>query len=198
MKEWCMRRQVGKRLIVLMKVLIEWIELIIFHMLLGPNASLWNIWHRDEFQERQSISPSPQHSLKQLKEIIENTMKTDQGARDVLEPVDGEEVLDQDNSSSVLSTVLNTINNKYQPFFLDEAVRLLNNHRVHQSTDDHVPGQKYLISGLPGTVILAHLVWTWLFIVRRWVWYADMPGALVVDETGLGITITSVAAAILC
>jgi len=36
MKEWWMRRQVGMRLtVVLMKVLIEWIELIVFHILIG-------------------------------------------------------------------------------------------------------------------------------------------------------------------
>ena len=39
MKEWWMRRQVGKRLIVvLMKVLIEWIEMIIFHILVGSKC----------------------------------------------------------------------------------------------------------------------------------------------------------------
>jgi SNF2 family DNA or RNA helicase len=37
-----------------------------------------------------------------------------------------------------------------------------------------------------------------LFIVRRWVWNADIPGALVLDEMGLGKTFTSVAAARLC
>jgi len=44
---------------------------------------------------------------------------------------------------------------------------------------------------------LAHQVWAIWFIVRRWVWDADMPGALVVDEMGLGKTFTSVAAAML-
>jgi hypothetical protein len=34
--------------------------------------------------------------------------------------------------------------------------------------------------------------------MRRWVWDADMPGALVADEMGLGKTFTSVAAAMLC
>jgi hypothetical protein len=34
--------------------------------------------------------------------------------------------------------------------------------------------------------------------VRRWVWDADMPGALVSDEMGLGKTFTSVTAAMLC
>jgi hypothetical protein len=36
------------------------------------------------------------------------------------------------------------------------------------------------------------------FIVRRWVWDADMPGALVADEMGLGKTFTLVAAAMIC
>jgi len=40
-------------------------------------------------------------------------------------------------------------------------------------------------------------VWAIWFIVRRWVWEADIPGALVADEMGLRKTITSVAAAML-
>jgi len=63
---------------------------------------------------------------------------------------------------------------------------LLNAHPILQSTDDRVPGHKYSIPGLPGTKFLAHQVWAIWFIVRRWVWDADMPGALVADEMGLG------------
>jgi hypothetical protein len=43
-----------------------------------------------------------------------------------------------------------------------------------------------------------HQVWAIWFIVRRWVWDADMPGALAADEMGLGKTCTSVAVAMLC
>jgi len=145
------------------------------------------------------MSPSAQLTSEQLKEIIEDEKKTDQGAREVQEQVeDGEEVLDSDNTSSVLSTVLNTINNELEHECLDEAVRLLNVHPIRQSADDRVPGHKYSIPGLPGTKFLAHQVWAIWFIVRRWVWDADMPGALVADEMGLGKTFTSVAAAMLC
>jgi hypothetical protein len=111
---------------------------------------------------------------------------------------DGKVVLDLDNTSSVLSTVLNTINNKFEHECLDEAVRLLNLHPIRQSTDDRVPGHKCSIPGLTGTKSLAHQVWAIWFIVRRWVWDADMPGALVADEIGLGKNFTSVAAAMLC
>jgi hypothetical protein len=72
---------------------------------------------------------------------------------------DGEEVLNPDNTSSVLSTVLNTINNKFEHKCLDEAVRLLNAHPIRKSTDDHVPGHMYSIPGLPGTESLPHQVW---------------------------------------
>jgi hypothetical protein len=41
----------------------------------------------------------------------------------------------------------------------------------------------------------ASAIW---FIVRRWVWDADMAGALVADDIGLGKTFTSVAVAMLC
>jgi len=145
------------------------------------------------------MSPSTQLASEQLKEIIEEEKKTDKGAREVQEQVeDGEEVLDPDNSISILSTVLNTINNEFEHECLDEVVRLLNAHPIRQSTEDHVPGHKYSIPGLPGTNFLAHQVWAIWFIVQRWVCDADIAGALVADEMGLGKTFTSVAAAMLC
>jgi len=130
---------------------------------------------------------------------MEDEMKPDQGAREVQEQVEnGEEVLDPDNTSSVLSTVLNQINNEFEHECLDEAVRLLNAHPIRQSPDDHVPRHKYPIPRLPGTKFLAHQVWDIWFIVRRWVWDSDMPGVLVADEMGLGKTFTSVVVAMLC
>jgi len=145
------------------------------------------------------MSPSAQFTSEQLKEIIEDKKKTDQSAREVQEQVeDGEEVLDQANTRSVMNTILSTINNGFEHKCLDKAVGLLNSHPIHQSTDDWVQGHKYSISGLPGTKFLAHQVWAIWFMVRRWVWDADMPGALVADEMGLGKTFTSVAAAMLC
>jgi len=144
------------------------------------------------------MSPSAQLTSEQLKQIIEDEMKTDQSAREVQEQVeDGNEVLDPDITSSVLSTVLNTINNEFEHECLDEAVRLLNANPIRQSPDDRVPGHKYSIPGLPETMFLAHQVWAIWFIVRRWVWDADMPGVLVADGMGLGKTFTLVAVAIL-
>jgi hypothetical protein len=75
---------------------------------------------------------------------------------------------------------------------------LLNADPIGQSIDDCVPDHKYSIPGLPGMEFLAHQVWAILFIVRSWVWDADMPGALVADEMGLGKTFISVAAAMIC
>jgi hypothetical protein len=146
------------------------------------------------------MSPSAQLTSEQLKEIIEDKKKTNQGAREVQEQVeDGEEVLDPENTSSVLCTVLNTINNEFEHECLDEVVRLLNAHPICQSADYRVPGHNYSIPGLPGTKFLAHQVWAIWFIVTRWApWDADMPGALVADEMGLGKTFTSVAAAMIC
>jgi len=115
------------------------------------------------------MSPSAQLTSEQLKEIIEDEKNTDKDAREVQEQVeDGEEVLDPANTSSVLKTVLSTINNEFEHECLDEAVRLLNAHSIRQSTDDRVPGHKYSIPGLPGTKFLAHQVWAIWFIVRRW------------------------------
>jgi len=136
--------------------------------------------------------------MDQLKEIIEDEKKTDHGAREVQEQLDGKEDLDPYNTSSVLSTVLNTINNKFEHECFEEAVRLLNAYPIHQSIDDLVPGHKYSIAGLSGTKILAHQVWAIWFIVWRCVWDADMPVALVADEMGLRKTFTLVAVAMIC
>jgi hypothetical protein len=97
-----------------------------------------------------------------------------------------------------LSTVLNTINNKFEHECLGQAVRLRNAHPLCKSADDRVPGHKYSIPGLPGTRFLAHQVWAIWFVVRRWVWDADLPGALVVEEIGFGKTFTLVVAAMIC
>jgi len=145
------------------------------------------------------MSPSAQLTSEQLEEIIADEKNTENGAREVQEEVeDGEEVLDPANTGSVLNTVLSTINTEFEQKRLDKAVRLLNAHRIRQSTDDRVPGHKYSIPGLPGTKLLAPQDWAIWFIVRRWAWNTDMPGALVADEIGLGKTFTSVAAATLC
>jgi len=145
------------------------------------------------------MSLSAQHTSEQLKEIIEDEKNTDKSAREVQEQVeDGEEVLDPENSISVLNMILNTINNEFEHECLDEAVRLLNARPIRQSPDASVPGRKYSIPGLPGTKFLAHQVWAIWFIVSRWVSDADMPGALVADEMGLQQTFTLVAAAMFC
>ena len=148
---------------------------------------------------RRNISPSAQLTSERLKDIIEDEKNTDKGGREVEEQVeDGEGVLNPENTSSELNAVLNTINNEFEHMCLGEAVTLQNAHPIGQSTDDPVPGLKYSISGLAGTKFLAHQVWAIWFIVRRWVWDSDMPGALVADEMGLGKTFTLVAAAIIC
>jgi hypothetical protein len=144
------------------------------------------------------MSQSAQLTSEQLKEIIEDEKKTNKGSRVVQEQVDGEEDIDPDNTGSVLDMVLNTLNNEFEHKFLVETVRLLNAHPIRQSTDDHVPGHKYSIPGLPGTKFVAHQVWAIWFIRSRWVWDTDMPGALVAYEMGLAMTFTSVAAAIHC
>ena len=125
-------------------------------------------------------------------------MKTDQGAREDQEKVYCKEILDPDNTSSVSTTIVNTINNEFQHKCLEAVVRLLNAHPICQSIDDRVQDHKYSIPGLPGTKSLAHQVWAIWFILRRWVWDADMTGALVADEMGFGKTFTMVAAAMIC
>jgi hypothetical protein len=103
------------------------------------------------------MSPSAQLTSEQQKQINVDEKKTDQGVSEVQEQVeDGEEVLDPDNTCSVLSTVFNTINNELEHECLDEAVRLLNVHPIRLSTDDRIPGHKYSIPDLPRTKLQAH------------------------------------------
>jgi hypothetical protein len=141
------------------------------------------------------MSPSAQLTLEKLREIIKDEKKTAKGAREVQVHVDSKEDLDPDNTSSVLNTVLNTINKEFDHECFDKAVRLLNAHLIHQSTDDRIAGHKHSIPGLPGTKTLAQQVWARRRIMTGCVWVADIPGALVADEMSFGKTFTSVAAA---
>jgi hypothetical protein len=81
---------------------------------------------------------------------------------------------------------------------LDEAVKLLIAHTISQSPDDRVSGHKYSVQGLSGTKFLVHQEWAIWFIVKWWIWDADMPQALIANEMGYGKTFASVAAAMIC
>jgi len=116
------------------------------------------------------VSLSAQLTSQQLRVIIKDKKNTNKTATEVQEHVeDGEEVFDPQNTSSVLNTVLNTINNEFEHECFDEAVRLLKAHPNRQSPDDHIPGRKYSIPGLFRTKFLAYQVWANWFIMRRWV-----------------------------
>jgi PIN domain nuclease of toxin-antitoxin system len=92
------------------------------------------------------MSVSAQRTSEQLKEIIEENTNTGRSTWEVQDQVeDGEEVLDPENSSSVLNMFLNTINSKFEHECLDEEVRLLNACPIHQSPGDRVPAHKYSI-----------------------------------------------------
>jgi len=94
--------------------------------------------------------------------------------------------------------ILLTINNNCEQECLDEVVSLLNAHLRYQSTDACVPGCMYSIPILPRTKFLVHQVWAIWFNVRTWFGDCNMPGVLVADEMGIGITFTSVATAMIC
>jgi len=145
------------------------------------------------------MSPSGQLTSEQQKEIIKDEKNTGKGARESQVQVeDGEEVLDWVNTSSVLNMVLRTINNEFEPECLDKAVRLLNASLLCLSTNDRFSGHKYSIPGLPSTKFLARQDWAIWLMLWRWVWDAEMAGALVLDEMGFGKTFTSVAVAMIC
>jgi len=71
-------------------------------------------------------------------------------------------------------------------------------HSIREPKDDPVPAHKYSIRGLPGTNVWRNRLWAMWFIVRRWVWDSNLPGALVIDEIGLWQTFSWVAAAMFC
>jgi len=144
-------------------------------------------------------APRPRMTSQQLNEIIEDEKKTNQGSSKVQVQVeDGEAVFDSDNTSSVLRTVLNTINNKFEHVCLDVVVRPLTAHAINKSTDDRVPGHKYSIPGLPGPKFLAQQDWAIWLIMSQWVRDADMQVPPVADKLGLEKTFTPAAAAMLC
>jgi len=114
------------------------------------------------------MSLSAQFTSEQLKVIIEDEMNTDKGASEDQKQVeDGEVVLNPENKSSVLNTVLNTINNQFEHQCLDETLRQLNVHCIYPSADDHVPIHKYSIPGLHGNRFLEQQVSAIWFNVRR-------------------------------
>jgi len=176
-------------------------QLIVFHQswFIPMVACVWNTKHCDASEVHRSMSPSAQITSEQLKIIIEDERKIDKSARVVvLQVEDGEEVISPDNSGSVLNTVPITINNDLEHEWLEEVVRRLIVHPIHESIADQVRGNNYSIPGLPWTKFLVHLISVRLVIVTRLVWHSDLPGVLVADEMGLGKTFTSVAASIIC
>jgi len=112
--------------------------------------------------------------------------------------VDGEQILDPDNSSSVLCTALSSYNNEFEYEYLDEIVRLLNTNPMHKLKVDHIPVNSYSIPGPLGIKLLVPQDWAILFFSRRWGWDLDLPGVLVDSEMCLGKRLTSVAGVIIC
>jgi len=105
------------------------------------------------------MSPPAELTSVQLKGIMEGRMDTKQSAREVQKQVEnGKEVLNPENTSLVLNTFRNTIDNRFEHNWLDHVASLLNAHPISQSTDDHVPGYKCSIPGPPRSKFLAHQV----------------------------------------
>jgi len=74
----------------------------------------------------------------------EDANKPNKGASAVLEQQeDGEGVLNPDDSSSVLNTVLKLINNKLEYDHHHKVVRLLFANQISRLHPDAVPGNKY-------------------------------------------------------
>ena len=97
---------------------------------------------------------------------------------------------------SLPEEIMATLNNSFEHECLEEAVTLLGANHRPDSMDDGIRGQKYTLKYFPGVSFLAHQIWGIWFIVRRWIFDYDLPGALVADEMGLGKTFTVLAAAL--
>jgi len=123
---------------------------------------------------------------------------TNQGATEIQEQVDGKEVLDPENTWSALSTVLNTINYKFEHDGLHEMARLLNAHPICHWIGVSVSCNVCSTQGQPRTTFLAHQVRALWSIVRIWVRDSNMSGVLVADEMGFRKMFTVVAAAMIC
>ena len=83
------------------------------------------------------MSQASQLTWEVQEEIIANENIIDKGAKVVQDTVGDEEYIDPDGIRWVWNTVLNQINNEFEHKCLDEVVRLLKAHLIHQSTDDH-------------------------------------------------------------
>jgi len=183
-----MRRHAGERLVVgLMEVLIVRIELIILHRFIRSKCLCM------KYQTSRGIAGVPEYGpIRPTYFGVTDsddwgTKMTDQCTREVQEPVGGEEVLNADDTSTVLCNVPNRLNNKYGLESVENTVRLLNDHLIHQLLDDWVSDNNYSIPALPGTNFLVYQIWAIWFIVRRWVSDSDITRVLVADEMGPGM-----------
>jgi hypothetical protein len=102
------------------------------------------------------MSQSAQLALGPQNEIIEDEKKTEHGGREVQEPPDGAVDLNPVNATSVLNTVVNTINNKFECKSHDEAGRLGTAHLIPGSIDDGLPRHMYSFPGLSRMKFLVH------------------------------------------
>jgi len=172
--------------------------IIFYTYLFGSASCLWKAKHCNQFQKCHGLSPSAELTFEQLNKIFEDEKQTDRCAWEVEGNIDGQEVLNPDNSSSQSITVLNWISNEFQYECLGEADRLLNVCPICQLNNVQFSGNEYSISGLPEMMSLLHQCLTMWSIVRRWVLYWDMPGALVTDDMALRKSFNLVAASMIC
>lgn len=83
--------------------------------------------------------------------------------------MDVKEILDTNNSGSVVNTVPSTSNIPSEHEYLDEPVRVYNVYSECQSQHDQVPCRKCSIACLPHTMFMAHQILSLWCIVSRWV-----------------------------
>jgi hypothetical protein len=138
------------------------------------------------------VPPTPS-ALAALVKEIQSTEVLDsdsQFAKELIEPQGDEpgQVLDD--------ALMATINNTFEHECLEEAVALLGAVPRGDSHADAIRGPKYTLKQFPEVRFLAHQIWAIWFIVRRWIFDVDLPGALLADEMGLGKTFTILAAAL--
>jgi len=197
MEEWRERSMVAKRMVVeIMKVLMERIELIIFHTYIIIPMLAWLkyqlLWWISEELEYEPMWTGN----------VETTESDYWRWRDTRPQYKGVSGAGGDwrGRSQSRWWLFSTEHRSQYIYDLHEyechyeAVRLLKTHSICKSTADGVPGNKLPVPGMPSTKFLVHQVWAIRFGLRRWEWVWDMSGAHIPDGIGIRKTVISVAA----
>ena len=149
--------------------------------------------------ELREETPKLDETAADVRALVQNLERTEvlDGKSQWAQELRGSADLDSPEGGLTLpEEIMATLNNAFEHECLEEAVVLLGATPRPDNVADTIRGQKYTLKYFPNVTFLSHQVWAIWFIVRRWIFDYDLPGALVADEMGLGKTFTVLAAAL--